>query len=134
MSGIMATAVGLFGVAYGIIFQYWLMLVIGGLLVIYTPIILLLRSKQAVAQSPVFKKPLKYVFDENGITVSQDEASQTFAWPDVVKAVSTSRSIIIYTSKVNATIIPKKQVGDELPLIVAEISKNLDPKKNKIRG
>ncbi len=74
------------------------------------------------------------MMDENGLTISQGESSVTYTWDEIVKAVSTSRSIIVYTGKYNATIIPKKQVQDSLSIIIETISKNLDPKKNKIRS
>ncbi len=80
------------------------------------------------------KKPLKYTFDEKGLTVGQGENSTTFEWKDIVKAVSTGRSIIIYTTRYNATIVPRAQVGEKLPLIIQAISSGLDPKKNRIRN
>ena len=80
------------------------------------------------------KKPLKYTFDDTGLTVSQGENSTTFEWKDIVKAVSTGRSIIIYTTRYNATIVPRSQAGEKLPLIIQAISSGLDPRKNRIRN
>ncbi|MCR4618874.1 MAG: YcxB family protein [Lachnospiraceae bacterium] len=134
VSGILATAVGLVGVIYGFYAKYWILLIVGAILVVYTPIVLLLRAHQTYSLTPAMKKPLKYTFDEKGITISQEENSQTYEWKDIVKAVSTGRSIIVYTTKYNATIVPKAQAGEALPLVIAAISAGLDPKKNKIRS
>ncbi len=134
LSGILSTAVGLVGVIYGIYAKYWLLLIVGAILLVYTPLVLLLKANQTYSLTPAMKKPLKYSFDENGLTVSQDENSQTYEWKDVVKAVSTGRSIIIYTTKYNATIIPRSQAGEKLPLVIQAISAGLEPKKNKIRN
>lgn len=136
---LLATAVGLAGIAIGIYsrgnMQYWvLMVIIGVLLVFYTPFVLLLRSSQTVALNSAMKESFHYVLDENGITVSQGDKSETHSWDSVVKAVSTGRSIIIYTSKVSATVLPRRQVGDALPLLIQTISSYIDPKKNKIRN
>ena len=134
VSGILATAVGLVGVAYGLYAKYWLLLIVGAILVVYTPLVLLLKANQTYSLSPAMKKPLKYTLDEKGLTIGQDESSQTYPWADIVKAVSTGRSIIIYTTRYNATIIPKSQVREELPLIIKEIAANLEPRKNRIRS
>ena len=134
MAGILATLVGAVGALYGFYKSYWLLMIVGVILVFYTPIMLLLKSRQAFALSPSLKNTLHYMMDENGLTISQGESSVTYTWDEIVKAVSTSRSIIVYTGKYNATIIPKKQVQDSLSIIIETISKNLDPKKNKIRS
>lgn len=133
-AGILATAVGLVGVAYGLYAKYWLLLIVGAILVVYTPIVLLIKANQAYALSPAMKKPFKYTFDENGITISQDDKSENHPWDSMVKAISTGKSIIVYTTRYNATIIPKAQAGESLPLVIKAISEGIDPKKNKIRS
>ena len=134
LAGILSTAVGLVGVAYGIYAKYWILAIVGAILVAYTPLVLLFRSHQTFNLSPAMKKPLKYTFDDTGLTVSQGENSTTFEWKDIVKAVSTGRSIIIYTTRYNATIVPRSQAGEKLPLIIQAISSGLDPRKNRIRN
>lgn len=83
--------------------------------------------------NPAFQKPLHYTLDEEGITVSQDGVEQKQAWEDMVKAISTTRSIIVYTSKVNATILPKRELGDQKAAVIEMISKHMKPAKVKIK-
>lgn len=133
---LLATIAGIAGIAVGIYWrqQYWLMMVIiGALLVFYMPITLLVKTGQTMALSPAMKNPVHYLLNEDGITVSQGEQSQTLPWSGVHKAVSTGRSIILYTSKNSASVFPRKQVGESLPLLIQTISANLDPKRNKIK-
>ncbi|MCQ2493982.1 MAG: YcxB family protein [Lachnospiraceae bacterium] len=133
---LLATIAGIAGIAVGIYWrqQYWLMMVIiGALLVFYMPITLLVKTSQTMALSPAMKNPVHYLLNEDGITVSQGEQSQTLPWSGVHKAVSTGRSIILYTSKNSASVFPRKQVGESLPLLIQTISANLDPKRNKIK-
>lgn len=133
---LLATIAGIAGIAVGIYWrqQYWLMMVIiGVLLVFYMPITLLVKTSQTMALSPAMKNPVHYLLNEDGITVSQGEQSQTLPWSGVHKAVSTGRSIILYTSKNSASVFPRKQVGESLPLLIQTISANLDPKRNKIK-
>lgn len=136
ISTLLATVIGIAGVAVGIYWrqQYWIMMiVIGALLILYMPFTLLVKSSQTITLSPAMKNPVHYLLNEEGITVSQGDQSQTLAWDGVHKAVSTGRSIIIYTSKNSASVFPRKQVGEALPLLIQTISANLDPKKNKIK-
>jgi len=136
ISTLLATAVGIAGVAVGLYWrqQYWIMMVvIGALLILYMPITLFVKSSQTIALSPAMKKPVHYLLNEEGITVTQGDQSQTLPWDGVTKAVSTGRSIIIYTSKNSASVFPRKQVGESLPVLIQTISANLDPKKNKIK-
>lgn len=131
---ILCTVVGILGIAYGIYDKFWIMVIIGALLVVYTPLVLFLRSSQAFMLNPSLKEKLHYILDDEGLTVSQKEQSQQHKWGDIVKAVSTTNSIIIYTTKINATIIPKREIGDSLPLLVQEIAAHLEPSKNKIKS
>ena len=133
---LLATVIGIAGIAVGLYWrqQYWIMMiVIGALLVLYMPVTLLVKSSQTIALSPAMKIPVHYRLDEEGITVTQGEQKQTLAWDGVNKVVSTGRSIIIYTSKTSASVFPRKQVGEALPLLIQTISTNIDPKKNKIK-
>ena len=112
----------------------WIFLIGGIALLLYLPWILLIKSRQQALSNPVFQQPLHYVLDEQGITISQGETSTCQAWEDMVKAVSTGRSIIVYTSRVNATIFPKNQMGDKRAAVIEMISTHMPPKKVKIRG
>ena len=65
------------------------------------------------------------------VSSAMEEAIQK--WSDMYKAISTNRSIIVYTSRVNATIFPRKQLGDDLVQVIGMISTHMPPKKVKIR-
>lgn len=51
-----------------------------------------------------------------------------------MKAVSTGRSIIVYTAKNNATIFPKSQMQDKTTDVIEMISTHMPPTKVKIRS
>ena len=117
----------------GLASKQWIFLIAGIVLLLYLPRTLFLKSKQQVLNNPAFKESLHYVLDEDGITVSQGELSEGQSWENMVKAVSTPRSIIVYTSKVNATIFPKREMGDKTPYVIEMISTHMPPAKVKIR-
>lgn len=107
---------------------------IGGIVVLlYLPVTLFLRSKQQYLSNPAFKNPLHYTLTDEGITVSQGEEEQTQAWDAMYKAVSTTKSLIVYTSPVNAAIFPKRDLGEKASGVIEMISTHMPPKKVKIR-
>lgn len=133
-SGLLGSGVGAVCVIVALSTSQWIFLIAGIVLLGYLPWTLWIKSKQQALLNPGFKEPLHYVLDEEGITISQGEASEKQSWDAMVKAVSTGRSIIVYTSKVNATIFPKNQLGDNKDALIEMISRHMPPKKVKIRN
>lgn len=132
---------GLLGSTFGavlIIFAFattqWIFAVLGLVMLLYLPWTLFIKSRRQILMNPSFQEPLQYTLDEEGLTVSQGEAQEKMDWENMHKAVSTGRSIILYTSPVNATIFPKKQLGEERTAVVEMISTHMPPKKVKIRS
>jgi hypothetical protein len=133
---------GLLGTIVGVLFimafvatscHYPLYLIAGLVIILYLPCTLLLRANQQVANTPAFKKPLHYKLTIDGISVSQDGSEEKQGWDNCYKAVSTSRSIILFTSKTTASIFPKSDLGDKKDALLQMISTNMPPKKVKIR-
>ena len=134
VSGLLGAVIGALGVIVGISRQYWIYLIFGVVILLYLPWTLFIKSRQQAVNSPVFKEPLHYVLDENGITISQGDSSACQTWEDCLKAVSTGRSIIVYTAKNNATIFPKSQMQDKTTDVIEMISTHMPPAKVKIRS
>lgn len=132
-SGIMGSTLGAVMILVALRTSTWIFLIGGAALILYLPWTLFIKSRQQVLSNPAFKEPLHYVLDDQGITISQGEMSATQKWEDMVKAVSTGRSIIVYTSRVNATIFPRRQLGDQQAGVVECISTHMPPNKVKIR-
>lgn len=132
-SGLLGAFLGAFAILYGSARQYWIYVIFGVILLFYLPVTLYLKSKTQVAASPVFKESLHYVLDDDGIHISQGDQETCQAWGDMVKAVSTGRSIIVYTSKTNATIFPRKQMGEKMTSVIEVISTHMPPKKVRIK-
>lgn len=133
LSGMLGTLVGVFLIMAFISTQYIIYLIAGVVLIAYMPCSLFLKAKQQAVNNPVFKEPLHYKMTEDGISVSQGENEETQSWESCVKAVSTGRSIILYTSKTTASIFPKRDLGDKKATLIQMISTHMPPKKVKIR-
>ena len=103
-------------------------------MLLYLPWTLFLKSRSQILGNPAFQEPLQYLLDQEGLTITQGEQQEKMAWEDMYKAVSTARSIILYTSRVNATIFPKRQLGDSRTAVIEMISTHMPPAKVKIRA
>lgn len=134
MANLIANIVGAFILIGGIVNGSVPFLICGGIILLYMPISLALKAKQQQLASPAFKKPLHYRLTEEGVAVSQDGQEELMKWEDMYKAVSTQKSIVLYTTRINAFIFPRKDLGTDIPKLIEIISVNMDPKKVKIRG
>lgn len=135
------SAVGIIGSCFGaliivlaVLTTQWVYLVFGLIILLYLPWTLFFRSKRQVLSNPSFQQPLHYLLDDQGLTISQGEDSVQYLWEEMHKAVSTSRSIILYTSPINATIFPKRQLQDQKIAVIEMISTHMPPAKVRIRS
>lgn len=133
-AGILGSAFGAVLIIFALASRHWAVLVLGAVMLLYLPWTLFIRSRKQILGNPSFQEPLQYTLDENGLTISQGEEEAEMAWGDMHKAVSTSRSIILYTSRVNATIFPKRELGDQKAAVIEMISTHMPPAKVKIRS
>ncbi len=132
-SGLIGTIVGALMVVWFIADGSVAFLIAGLLVLLYLPWTLFLKSKQQALNTPAFKEPLHYKMTGEGIEVSQGEDVQQLGWESMHKAVSTSKSIILYTSRASASIFPRKDLGETTSKVIEMISTHMPPKKVKIR-
>lgn len=133
-SGLLGAAVGALLVVAFFMNAGVLCLIAGLVILAYLPWTLFLKSKKQYLSNPAFKEPLHYRMTDQGIEVSQKGETQGQKWEDMYKAVSTPRSIILYTSRVNASIFPKKDLGEKSSAVIQMISTYMPPRKVKIRS
>ena len=133
LSGMLGTLVGVFLIIAFASTRYFIYLIAGVVLIAYMPCALFLRANQQVVNNPVFKEPLHYKMTDEGISVSQGGVEETQSWESCVKAVSTARSIILYTSRTTASIFPKRDLREKKEPLIQMISTHMPPKKVKIR-
>ena len=133
VSGMLATIAGALLFIIFTTTKYPIYLIAGAVLIAYLPCTLFVRANRQIVNTPAFKKPLHYQMNDEGIFVSQGENKEYQSWDNCVKAVSTPKSIIIYTSRTTASIFPKKDLGEKKDAIIQIISTHMPPKKVKIR-
>ena len=104
----------------------------GIVILLYIPCSLFLRAKRQAANES-FKEHINYILTDEGVTVTQGEAEMTQPWAAIMKASSTNKSLLLYTSKVNAWIFPKRQLGDKREDVIMMISTHVSPDRVKIK-
>ena len=106
---------------------------VGVLFVVYIPFTLKLKARQLATKSPVFRNPITFVIDEEGITSKQEENEAFLSWEQVYKVKRTKQSILIYSTRVNAFILPLNQMGEQMEvvreLVLAKLPKDKITKK-----
>lgn len=109
-----------------------IMTIVAAWFLIFEPLRMLVRSKSQMKLSKAYKKPLNYIVNEEGITVSQDEESQTIEWKQLFKVVETKSQFLVYSNRINSFIFPKNSLEgqvDELGNAIAEYSKDTGIKR-----
>ena len=132
-AGVLGEFLGILLIAGAFIYSQWIYLVFGVICVLYQPVALYWRSKRQVSNTPAFKEPLHYILDDNGVTVRSGEETESLPWAKMYKAVSTSRSVILYTNRVSACIFPKEDLGEKKDEVIRFISSKMDAKQVNIR-
>lgn len=133
MAGLIGTIVGILLVANFATSKNALYLIFGVIVIFYLPVTLYTSSKKQMLTVEAYKSPIHYKFDDEGMHVSQGETEQSRGWSDFKKAVSTTKSLILYTDKNVATIIPRAALGEDVTEMIKYICAHMDPKNVKIR-
>lgn len=107
------------GVTWGNIEKTYSILYIlfGIVFLLYMPITLKLKSKQQLASNSGLRESLHYIFDETGIHVSQNGETADLEWKQVYKMVATGSNVLIYSSRINAFVIPRAVLGEQYELL-----------------
>lgn len=90
-----------------------LYILFGVLFLVYMPFSLYLRAKRQIASSEVFQKPLHFTVTEEKITSSQSGETADLPWEQIYKVVETKSNILVYSSRINALVLPKNQIAGE---------------------
>jgi len=102
--------------------NYKALFIIAALLfTVINPLALAFKTFKQLKLSPSYKKPLDYTFTDKGITVAQGEASQDIEWKHICRIMMTEKMLAIYTGRLNAFVIPLKELGEDRGKIIASV-------------
>ena len=103
------------------------------LFTVINPLLLLYKAAGQLKRTPMFAKPLYYMFDTRGFSISQDNNSDSAEWNSVVLIRETRKSIILYLGAANALILPKKEIGTQLEELKKLICSALPEQAKKLK-
>ena len=109
-----------------------LYLLFGIWFILYLPVSLYMRSKRQVKNNAVFQKPITYVLNEKGIQIIQDKQKADCKWENILKVCQTGKSVLVYSGKRNAFVLPKEAIGGQYDELVKIFRKNMPEKKVKL--
>ena len=98
------------------------------------PIMLYVRSKNQAKFNKAYQQPLDYVVNDEGITISQGEQSQSVEWKYFIKIIATKKQYLVYSSRVNAFIFPKTALGDQCRAFEEAVLKGTKGSYTKVKG
>lgn len=140
LQGILSVVLGILGfVMAGITFReaelpYTIMyIVVGCLFLFYIPVSLWFRSKLTIKSNAVLAGKLHYEVTEKCIRVTQGEEEGELPWEAVYKLVSNKKQILIFSTRVNAYIIPREQIGAQYDDFCEVARKELEHYRLKLK-
>lgn len=108
--------------------QFVLYVIVGVVVLAYTPVQLKFRAKKQMEVNPEYRDPREYTFSDEGICVAQNGEEKTYDWSKIQRTVTTPKTIGIYYGKDLAFIIPKEAFGDRfvpvMQMVVQHIGLN----------
>ena len=107
--------------------------VFSAVFLVYLPISLYLRSKRQMIASEALRRSLRYVVDPEGIHAFQDGESADLPWGQVYQVASSRRYVWIYSSRVNAYIIPRSQIEGKYEALRQIVGEQLPKYKWKMK-
>ena len=110
-----------------------MLIALASLFTVINPLLLLYKAAGQMKRTPMFAKPLHYKFDTRGFSISQESNSDSAEWNTVMLIRETKKSIILYLGAANALILPKKEIGDQLPELKKLIHVALPQQAKKLK-
>ena len=98
--------------------------VTGLLFTVVQPAMIYYKAKKQAKMNMEIEEGLEYTIGVAGINVVQGEKTGFSTWDEIVKVTSTKSLVMLYTSRVHAYVIPKKNVAEQLDKFKDTIREN----------
>lgn len=103
--------------------------VVGLWFLVISPITMIGKAAMQIKTNSFLKKPITYIFTENGLIQEQDEMRAGCRWDQVTKVVRMKRVWILYTGKVRGSVMPVRQFGEQGEALKALIAEHTGKKR-----
>lgn len=78
----------------------------------YIPLNLWIHAKLQIQRSEQLRSTQHFTVDERGVTISQNGEEAILEWGKVFKVVGTKNNLLVYSTKINAYVFPKRDLGE----------------------
>lgn len=102
---------------------------LGILIILYYPFIIVIKTKGIKNNNKVFQQVFHYMLDEEGLHLKVDKEAVDVEWKYVRKIMVLKSSVVVYTGKSNAWIIPTKDMGGQKDEIIAFLQEKVQTGK-----
>lgn len=107
-------------------------LLVGALVLVYTPLSLKLRAEKIMKQVK-YQQEIRYQFDDQGVLEQLDGNSVRYGWSQVQRAVATPKDIVFYMEDDKALVFPKVCLQDDFMHLMKLIVGNMEREQVYIR-
>ena len=97
---------------------------------VWQPFLLWTKARKQ-AKRPAVKNPMRLVFDDEKLTVSQEENSAEFTWEQMGRLDAKPSMYILYMDRVHAYLIPKTTLGEQEEAFRALVTTHLPKEKRR---
>jgi len=98
------------------------------------PWMLRLQAAKQLKLSPINGKSLVYEISSDGIQIKQGRNTLTNEWNEVRKVVETRKSIIVYSQRAGAFILPKHEIAEDYEALKSLLRSNTELKKCRLKN
>lgn len=99
----------------------------------YQPVALYSKAAKQVKLNPMYKEPLHYAVNDEGITSSQNDQSVQIPWENIVKVTESKYSFLLYTGKISSFVLPRESMGEQMTIVEGLIRKHVPAGQVKIK-
>ncbi|MGN0290450.1 MAG: YcxB family protein [Lachnospiraceae bacterium] len=102
-------------------------------IVCYIPLNLWIHAKIQLERTEALRNTQHFTIDEKGITISQNGEEATLEWEKIYKVVETKSSVLVYSSRVNAYVFPKRDMGTSFEGVCTMMREHLESYRLKLK-
>jgi hypothetical protein len=102
------------------------------LFTVVNPLLLLMKAKQQKLTNPAYKNEMEYELNEEGIVLHVGEQEGGIPWDMIVKIVETKSLYLLYTTRINAFLWPKKDMGAKEKEMIDYLLAHIDASKVRL--
>ena len=97
------------------------------------PLMLYFKAARQVKLNPAYREALYYEIDEEGVTTRQKGQKGQIGWEKIVRVTETGQSLLLYTGKRYACVLPKESMGRQTAAVKELIRRHLSPAQIKMK-